>query len=109
MRARLPAIRIASLVVLVSLLAHFVRAQEESKPIPGIGPTGKIVKLHTDFKFTEGPAHDKDGNIYFSDIPNERILKVNAKGELSVFREKSNKANGLMVNAKGEIVACEQA
>ena len=84
-------------------------ADEAPKPIPGVGPAGEIVKLHTGFKFTEGPAADRDGNVYFSDIPNERIHKVDAKGKLSVFREKSNRANGLMVNAKGEIVACEMA
>jgi gluconolactonase len=65
--------------------------------------------LHTNFKFTEGPAADRDGNVYFSDIPNERIHKVDADGKLSVFREKSNRANGLMLNSKGEIVACEMA
>jgi gluconolactonase len=84
-------------------------ADEEPKPIPGIGPKGKITKLHTGFKFTEGPAADKQGNVFFSDIPNERIHKVDGKGQLSVFREKSNRANGLKVNAKGEIVACEMA
>ena len=49
---------------------------EKAKAIPGIGPTGNIVKLHTGFKFTEGPAADRAGNVYFSDIPNQRIHKV---------------------------------
>jgi gluconolactonase len=84
-------------------------ADEETRSIPDIGPAGKIVKLHTGFQFTEGPAAGRDGNVYFSDIPAQRIYKVDAKGKLSVFREKSNRANGLMVNAKGEIVACEMA
>jgi gluconolactonase len=84
-------------------------AGDEPKPIAGIGPVGKIVKLHTGFKFTEGPAGDRDGNVYFSDIPNERIHKVDKDGKLSIFREKSNRSNGLKVNAKGEIVACEMA
>lgn len=91
------------------VFAALAAADEAAKPIPGVGPTGAIVKLHTDFKFTEGPAADRRGNVYFSDIPNQRIHKVDAKGKLSVFREKSNRANGLMVNAKGEIVACEMA
>jgi gluconolactonase len=75
--------------------------------ISGIGPVGKIVKLHTGFKFTEGPAADAAGNVYFSDIPAEKIYKVDTKGKLSVFREDSHHANGLMVNGHGEIVACE--
>jgi gluconolactonase len=82
---------------------------EKPKSIAGVGPAGKIDKLHTNFKFTEGPAADRDGNVYFSDIPNERIHKVDADGKLSVVVEKSNRANGLMLNSKGEIVACEMA
>ncbi len=82
-------------------------APADDKPVPGIGPTGPIKKLHGDFKFTEGPAHDSQGHVYFSDIPNERVHKIDLEGKLSTFREKTNKANGLMLNARGEIVACE--
>lgn len=82
-------------------------AADEKTPIPGIGPAGPITKLHTGFDFTEGPAADRHGNVYFSDIPNEKIHKVDAKGQLSVFREKTGHANGLMVNGNGEVVACE--
>src|SRR5208283_2515293 len=102
--------RLASVLALGAFFIPVLQAaDDEPKPIPGIGPAGKIVKLHTGFKFTEGPAADQDGNLYFSDIPNERIHKVDAKGQLSVFREKSNRANGLMINGRGEIVACEMA
>ncbi len=87
--------------------ASLTAADETTKPIPGVGPTGAVVKLHTGFKFTEGPAADREGNVYFSDIPNQRIHKVDAAGKLSVFREESKHANGLMLNSKGEIVACE--
>jgi gluconolactonase len=97
------------MVVLLAAPRPTSAADEEPKPIPGIGPTGKVVKVHGDFKFTEGPAPDRHGNVYFSDIPDERIYKVDPKGKLSVFREKTNFTNGLMVNAKGEVVACEMA
>jgi gluconolactonase len=98
-----------ALPIPLALLSLSLLPAQDEKPvrIEGIGPAGPIVKLHTGFKFTEGPAADRHGNVYFSDIPNERIHKVDADGKLSVFREKSNHANGLMLNAKGEIVACE--
>jgi gluconolactonase len=89
------------------ILAASVYAGDEAKPIIGIGPAGKITKLHTGFDFTEGPTPDPQGNVYFTDIPKERIHKVDRDGRLSVFTEKSNHANGLMFNAKGELVACE--
>src|SRR4029079_6553391 len=75
--------------------------------IPGIGKVGKPVKLHGNFEFTEGPAADAKGNVYFSDIPKDTIYKVDTDGKLSKLTEKSNHANGLMFNAKGELVACE--
>jgi len=75
--------------------------------IPGIGPSGEIKKLHTELKFTEGPAADADGNLFFSDIPADRIYKLDAQGALSVFLEPSHHTNGLMVDGKGRILACE--
>lgn len=102
LRTRLP----KALAAFVLVVAGVQAADEK---IPGLGPNGEVKKAHTGFKFTEGPAADADGNAYFSDIPNEKIHKIDAAGTLSVFREKSNVANGLMVNAKGEIVACEMS
>jgi gluconolactonase len=83
------------------------KGKVENKPIPGIYGGAPIVKVQGGFAFTEGPAWDGHGTLYFSDIPNERIHKLDASGKVLVFREKSNHANGLMVNGKGEIVACE--
>ena len=67
----------------------------------------KVEKLAGDFKFTEGPASDAKGNIYFSDIPNNRIHKWSLDGKLSTFRENSGGANGLFVDKKGNVLACE--
>ena len=97
-----------SLCLLV-MLGVPLSAQDKEEMIPGVGKVGPATKLHTGFKFTEGPAADRDGNVYFSDIPNERIHKVDTRGKLTTFREKTNKANGLMVAASGEIYACEMA
>lgn len=94
--------------LLALLLATAAHAGED-KPIPGIGPNGEIKKLHSGFKFTEGPAADGMGNVYFSDIPATTIHKVDKEGKLSVFTAKSNRANGLMFNGKGELVAAEMA
>lgn len=104
-----PRPRFSSTWLATSLLLAFVFSvsAQENKPIPGVGPVGEIKKLHTGFQFVEGPAADRAGNVYFTDIPAERIHKVDTAGKLSVFREKSNHANGLMFNARGELVACE--
>ena len=58
--------------------------------------------------FLEGPAVDRRGNVFFSNIPAERILKWDPQQRrLTVFREKSNQANGLMIDRQGRLVTCE--
>jgi gluconolactonase len=59
--------------------------------------------------FTEGPAVDAEGNVYFSDIVNNRIMKRTADGALSVWRADSGRANGNMFDAQGRLVTCEGA
>jgi gluconolactonase len=59
--------------------------------------------------FTEGPAVDRDGNVYFTDIINQRIMKLATDGQLSIWREKSNLANGLLIDPQGRLIACEGA
>ncbi len=57
--------------------------------------------------FTEGPVWHPDGSVYFSDIENNRIMRRDASGKLHVYRSPSGKANGLVFDLKGRLVACE--
>jgi gluconolactonase len=59
--------------------------------------------------FTEGPTVDRDGNVYFSEMVFDRIMKLAPNGVLTVFREKSNQANGMLIDPQGRLVACEGA
>ncbi len=70
---------------------------------------GQQPEIATTVAFTEGPAADRDGNVYFTDIINQRIMKLSAQGVLSTFREKSNAANGLLIDPQGRLIACEGA
>lgn len=67
----------------------------------------KVEKLTGGFKFTEGPAVDAEGNIFFTDIPNNRIHKWSLAGKLSTSREDSGGANGLFFDKAGNLLACE--
>ena len=58
------------------------------------------------FKFTEGPAVDKDGNVYFTDQPNDKIWKYDTNGKLSVFLDKTGRSNGLYFDRKGNLISC---
>jgi gluconolactonase len=58
--------------------------------------------------FTEGPAVDGRGDVFFTNVPMEKILRWSVRDKkLTTFREKSNKANGLLFDAKGRLLACE--
>ena len=59
-------------------------------------------------KFTEGPTSDGKGNVYFTDIPNNRIHKIDESGKVSVFVENSGGANGLKFGPDGRLYACQQ-
>jgi|GEM_PF-37023 len=65
-----------------------------------------VQKCAGGFQFTEGPAADKEGNIYFTDIPNNRIHKWSLDGTLSKVIENSGGANGLMFDKDGNLIAC---
>lgn len=56
--------------------------------------------------FTEGPATNAKGEVFFTDIPNSRIHKIGLDGKVSVFAENTGKANGLMFGRDGSLFAC---
>ena len=71
-----------------------------------LAPDAKLEKLAGDFKFTEGPTCDKDGNVFFTDQPNDRILKWSVEGKLSTFLQPAGRANGMYFDAQGNLIAC---
>jgi len=59
--------------------------------------------------FTEGPTMDRDGNVYFTEMVSQRIMRLSSEGVLSTYREHSNAANGLLIDSQGRLIACEGA
>jgi gluconolactonase len=67
-------------------------------------------RVETDVAFLEGPTVDRSGLVYFSDVRAERINTWDpSRRRLSVFREQSHAANGLILDRQGRLVACEGA
>lgn len=66
----------------------------------------KLEKLAGDFKFTEGPSADSEGNIYFTDQPNNRIMIWSVSGELLTFMQPSGRSNGLAFDKDGFLWSC---
>ena len=65
------------------------------------------VEIAASVAFTEGPAVDREGNVYFTEIMSQRIMKLGTDGLLTTYREQSNAANGLLIDSEGRLVACE--
>jgi sugar lactone lactonase YvrE len=61
------------------------------------------------FTFTEGPAADLQGNLYFTDTFRGRIHRLNADGKAEVFVEPSGGTNGLMFGPDGRLYGCQNA
>lgn len=71
-----------------------------------IAPGEKLQLLAGEFSFTEGPACDSNGNVFFTDQPNDRILKWSVDGTLSTFMKPAGRANGLSFDKAGNLWAC---
>ncbi len=69
--------------------------------------TTREVEVATTVAFTEGPTVDADGNVYFTDLGNSRIMRLSTTGELTTFREESYGANGLIFDSQWRLLACE--
>ena len=90
-------------VVLALATAGTVHATELKELV---SPDAKAKKVVGECAFTEGPAWSPAGFLLFSDIPNERVVKVLPDGTSSDFLKPSGKSNGLMFDSLGRLYLC---
>jgi gluconolactonase len=69
-------------------------------------PGARVEKLVGGFDFTEGPTCDAQGTVFFTDQPNDRILRWSAAEGLSTFLQPAGRANGMYFDARGHLIAC---
>ena len=81
----------------------FVANAQSSQSI--IAPGATVEKLADGFSFTEGPIADKDGNVFFTDQPNDLIYIWSVDGVLSKFGS-FGRANGMFFDVDGRLLAC---
>jgi gluconolactonase len=90
---------------LLTIGAASAGAQEAAPPASVLAPGATVQKLAGDFIFTEGPTADRDGNVYFVDQDNNRIMKWDTAGTLSTFMQPSNYSNGMTFDNEGRLIA----
>jgi gluconolactonase len=88
----------------IELIALTPASSSEKQGI--IAPGAKVEKLADGFKFTEGPAVDAEGNVFFTDQPNNKIHKWSIDGKLTAWNDSSGRANGLYFDKQGNLLAC---
>ena len=72
-----------------------------------IAKDAKVELAATDYTFTEGPAVAPNGDVFFTDQPNDRILRWSTKDKsVSVYMEPSGRSNGLYFDHKGNLLSC---
>jgi len=72
-----------------------------------VDKNAEVTKVGDGYAFTEGPAVDREGNVFFTDQPNNKIYKWKfGTGEITTFTESSGRANGLYFNREGDLIAC---
>lgn len=91
-------------IALLSCVLLFVGMTASAQGVTA--PGAELELLSGGFSFTEGPAADAEGNVYFTDQPNDRILKWSTDNVLSVYMKPCNRSNGMFFDAKGNLIAC---
>ena len=92
-----------------ALLALLALASATAAQIPGIGPTGPVTRPFQGFSFTEGPAQDAAGDLYFTDVSTNTIHRVDTTNTLSTFLSASQSANGIDFDRTGRMLVCLMA
>ncbi len=78
-----------------------------TQPQSPLAPDAKPVKVGDGYSWTEGCCSDAQGNVFFVDQPNDRIMKWSAAdGSVSQFMHPSGYANGMCFDAAGNLIAC---
>jgi len=55
----------------------------------------------------EGPSFDRQGNLYFTDLPNGQIFRVSPSGQFEVVAEYKGRPNGLKIHRDGRVFVAD--
>jgi sugar lactone lactonase YvrE/enterochelin esterase-like enzyme len=87
----------------------FPKAAKDGRPSVTqiIDPADEWQLIPGSYKFTEGPAADASGNVFFCDLYDSKIYKIDADGKVSLFAANTQGANGLVVGTDGRLYAAQ--
>jgi gluconolactonase len=99
---------IVALVLPLSLCSGVAQTIQPQAAIPGVVVAGTKPQLIKDgFHGLEGPVPTPEGGLYFSDVNEDRIYRLDRDGKIDVWRENTNGTNGLYLLGDGRLLCAE--
>ncbi|MBN4075454.1 SMP-30/gluconolactonase/LRE family protein [Gammaproteobacteria bacterium AH-315-E17] len=95
---------ILALFYTLTFLGICLQAQAQTSGLITSG--AEVEEAASGFVFTEGPAADEAGNLYFTDVRTSTIYFIDTDGQLETFMENTNGANGLFFDENWQLYAC---
>ena len=94
-------------LTLVAVSSAVINVFSQNDPVnSSLFKQDDLKQVATNYAFTEGCSSDKDGNVYFTDQPNDKVWKYGVDGKVSLFLEKTGRANGTFFDKKGNLILC---
>jgi len=108
-----PSSKAGLLLATLFILSEAIVSQEANAQLADsvsvVAPGAAVKQISSQFTFTEGPAVNRKGEIYFTDQPNDKIWKYGTDGQISLFMDKAGRSNGLYFDKKGNLISCADA
>ena len=93
--------------ILILLIVTVVIAScRMQKPSSKLFVQSELKLISEGFSFTEGCSPDKEGNVFFTDQPNDKIWKYDTEGKLTLFLDKTGRSNGTYFDREGNLLTC---
>ncbi len=89
-----------SLLMLACTILSAMDAHAQTYSDDIVAEGGNPVRVADSFSFTEGPAVDAKGDVYFTDQPNNMIYHWDyTSGKITPFTDQSGRSNGMYFDA----------
>jgi len=93
-------------VTLMILFSFSSAAQEPQIPAALIAKGARVQKAGSGYSFTEGPSVARDGRVFFTDQPSDRVYLWDEKSGITLFKENCERANGTWFDSEGNLLVC---
>jgi len=93
-------------ITLLLVVCYSSGAQESSNLMTLTAKGAQVQKAGSGYAFTEGPSVARDGRVFFTDQPNDRIYVWDEKSGITLFKEGCERANGTWFDRQGNLIAC---